>query len=193
MGFQMTQMLHIKNTFYNQIVLKQSSFALYLKYIILLDNQSTMDLFCNIDLVNKISKSSSKMQLQSNGGTMTVNRKATLPGYKKRVWYNTNAITNILSLQNLIDQYWVTYNSIDRMFVVHQEPEGKANMQFKIHSCGLHYFDPQDSSFIFVNTVQENKEDYSNANPKVMDDMIDWLRQEYKSIFEDGSGKMTVS
>ena len=33
----------------------------------------------------------------------------------------------------------------------------------------------------------------SLAHPKVMDNMIDWLRQEYKSIFEDGSGKMTVS
>ena len=101
---------------------------------------------------------------------MTVNCKATLPRYKKRVWYNTNVITNILSLQHLIDQYWVTYNSIGRMFVVHREPEGKANMQFKMHSCRLHYFDPQDSSFIFVNTVQEtvqeNKEDYTKQQIK---------------------------
>ena len=135
----MTQMLHvIKNTLYNQIVLKQSSFALNLRNIILLDNKSTMDLFCNIDLVNKISKSSSKMQLQSNGGTMTVNCKATLPGYKKRVWNKTNAITNILSLRHLIEQYPVTYNSIDMMFVVHREPEGKANLQFKMQFCGLH-------------------------------------------------------
>ena len=95
-----------------------------------------MDLFCNTDLVNKISKSS----------TMTVNCKATLPGYKKRVWYDTNTITDIQSLQHLIEQYWVTYESINRMFVGHREPEGKANMQFKMHSRGLHYFDPQDSS-----------------------------------------------
>jgi hypothetical protein len=33
----------------------------------------------------------------------------------------------------------------------------------------------------------------SHRDSKVMDDMIDWLQQEYKSIFEDGSGKMTVS
>jgi hypothetical protein len=26
-----------------------------------------------------------------------------------------------------------------------------------------------------------------------MDDMIEWLRQEYESIFEDGSGQMTVN
>jgi hypothetical protein len=33
----------------------------------------------------------------------------------------------------------------------------------------------------------------SHHNPKVMDRMITWLRQKYESIFEDGSGKMTVS
>ena len=33
----------------------------------------------------------------------------------------------------------------------------------------------------------------SHREPKVMDKMITWLRQEYKSIFEDRSGKMTMS
>ena len=33
----------------------------------------------------------------------------------------------------------------------------------------------------------------SHRRSKVNDQMIKWLRQEYESIFEDGSGKMTVS
>jgi hypothetical protein len=33
----------------------------------------------------------------------------------------------------------------------------------------------------------------SHKSLKVMDQMITWLRQEYESIFEDGSGKMSVS
>jgi hypothetical protein len=33
----------------------------------------------------------------------------------------------------------------------------------------------------------------SHHNPKVMDKTISWLRKEYEYIFEDGSGKMTVS
>jgi hypothetical protein len=33
----------------------------------------------------------------------------------------------------------------------------------------------------------------SHRKPKVMDNMIKWLRHEYESIFEDGSGQMTVS
>ena len=33
----------------------------------------------------------------------------------------------------------------------------------------------------------------SHKMPHVMDQMIGWLRREYESIFEDGSGQMTVS
>lgn len=33
----------------------------------------------------------------------------------------------------------------------------------------------------------------SHKSSKSMDDMIDWLKLEYESIFEDGSGKMTVN
>jgi hypothetical protein len=33
----------------------------------------------------------------------------------------------------------------------------------------------------------------SHKLPKVVDEMIAWLKQEYEQIFEDGSGKMTVS
>jgi hypothetical protein len=33
----------------------------------------------------------------------------------------------------------------------------------------------------------------SHHSSRANDNIIDWLRQEYESIFEDGSGKMTVS
>jgi hypothetical protein len=33
----------------------------------------------------------------------------------------------------------------------------------------------------------------SHYSSRANDNMIDWLRQEYESIFEDGSGRMTVS
>jgi fumarate hydratase class II len=97
-----------------------SSIKLDLKEVILLESQSTMDLFCNAALLSKISKSISSMRLKINGSTMVVTRKATIEGYNKTVWFSTRAITNIIALRNLIDQYCVKYDSDDLMFVVHR-------------------------------------------------------------------------
>jgi hypothetical protein len=57
-----------------------STIKLNLREVVLLDRQSTMDLFCNAALVSKTSKSKSSMILKSNGVTMMVTRKSTIPG-----------------------------------------------------------------------------------------------------------------
>jgi hypothetical protein len=66
-----------------------------------------------------------------------------MEGYNKTVWFSTRAITNIIALRNLIDQYRVTYDSDDLMFIVHPETESKPKMEFKMHKSGLHYYDPR--------------------------------------------------
>jgi hypothetical protein len=107
------------------------------------------------------------MRLQSNGGKMTVKNKATIDGYQSDVWFSKDAITNILSLDNLTKQYQVTYDSkVSTDFVVHRELEGKPNMVFRKHSSGLHLFDPRGKDFVFVNTVSGNKEGFSQRQIK---------------------------
>ena len=55
-----------------------------LREIILLDSQSTMDFFCKQALVTETYKSSSRMTLKSNGGTIVVNHKAKMANYHKK-------------------------------------------------------------------------------------------------------------
>jgi hypothetical protein len=147
------------------VLLKQHHFKkteeLNLRKVILLDSQSTMDLFCDEDMVNTITKTTQTMKLKSNGGCMTTKKKATINGYKKRVWFNKDAITNIFSLKNLTEQYRVTYDSDDKKFVVHREKDGKPNMEFRMHPSGLHFFDPEEMHYVFVNTVTGNKEGFT--------------------------------
>jgi hypothetical protein len=118
-----------------------------LREIILLDSQSTMDLFCNQNLVGEIfEERGSSMRLKSNGGKMVVDRQAIAPGYHKRVWFSKRAITNIIALKNLIQQYHVTYDSHDvkgPMCVVHREAAGLPNMEFRMHESGLHVYNPR--------------------------------------------------
>jgi hypothetical protein len=138
-----------------------------LREIIILDSESTMDLFCNAALVSKTCKSTTSMRLKSNGGTMVVTWKATLPGYNKDVWFSTRAITNIIALSNLIQQYRVTYDSGDKMCVVHRESQGKPNMEFRMHKCGLHYYDPRNEEHLALfNTVSVNKEGFTKRQIK---------------------------
>jgi hypothetical protein len=145
----------------------RSSIKLDLREVILLDSQSTMDIFCNAALVSETSKSKSIMRLKSSGGTMVVTRKSTISGYNKTVWFSNRAITHIIPLHNLIDQYRVTYDSDDLMFVVHRESESKPNMEFRMHESGLDCYDPRKEQHLTsVNTVSENKAGFTKRKIK---------------------------
>jgi hypothetical protein len=126
-----------------------------------------MNIFYNATLVSKISKLKSSMRLKSKSCTMVVTRKATMKGYNKTVWFSTRGISNIITLRNLIDQYRITYDSDDLMFVVHRESESKPNMEFRMHNSGLHYYAPREKKHLTsVNTVSENKTGFTKRQIK---------------------------
>ena len=91
-----------------------------MRKVILLDNELTMDLFCNDKFVTDVHQTKHPINVVSNGGTLATKKKASVDGYHRRVWYNKEAITNILSLANVATQYHVTYDSKNRDgFIVH--------------------------------------------------------------------------
>ena len=51
-----------------------------LNNVILLDNQSTLDLICNKKLTSKIKKSDKNISIQVNRGTLTIKYKTRMPG-----------------------------------------------------------------------------------------------------------------
>ena len=46
---------------------------------------------------------------------MVVNHKAKMVGSHKKIWFIKRSITNIIDLSNVIQEYWVTYDSEDKM------------------------------------------------------------------------------
>ena len=69
----------------------------------MLDNQSTIDLFFNTNLLNNIRKVKDYVNIHCHAGNIILSMTCELPGYEL-VWHYPDAITNILSL--FLVQHW---------------------------------------------------------------------------------------
>ena len=133
---------------------------------VLLDNQSTADVFCNSQLLINIRKAATSLDIHCNSGSTTTDMEGDLPGYGT-VWYHPSGIANILSLGRVRKRYRITFDSeVGNRFLV-TKPDG-TTFEFKESPTGLYYMDAeaqvQKQAQVHVNTVADNKSSYSNTD-----------------------------
>jgi len=71
---------------------------------IILDSQSTVDVFCNAKMLRNIHEPKWHLVLHCNAGTMTVTKKGDLKGYDT-IWCHPTGLASILSLNNIRKKY----------------------------------------------------------------------------------------
>jgi hypothetical protein len=106
---------------------------------IIIDNGSTVNLFCNPHLVENTKTIEETLELSTNGGNIVTNKRATVPGYGE-VWYDPNAITNIFSVSEMAKKHRITYDSSkEDSFIIHLP---KKQIKFMKSDNGLYYYKP---------------------------------------------------
>jgi hypothetical protein len=140
-----------------------------LRGVVFLDNQPTVNIFCNKEFVSNIRPAPEPLILKSNGGELIAHHIANVADYDEPVWFSKKAITNIFMLKNMKKQYKVTYDSSEETFLVYREAAGLSNLLFKEHGNGFHFFDPRQADFAFVNTVESHMQLHSKRQVARMD------------------------
>lgn len=125
---------------------------------ILLNSQSTIDLFSNPNLLENIRKGKYTMTVRGTGGVETTDLIGTLPGYGD-VWFKRGGIANILSLARVTRLYRVRYDS-DNGNCFRMEREGHS-MYFCQSREGLFYFDTRHEVYSLIHTVSENEKRFT--------------------------------
>jgi hypothetical protein len=113
--------------------------------LILLDNKSTVTIFCNLDMVQDIQETNNEsLDLVTNAGVLRTTQKANIPGWGK-AWFNSHVITNIFSYMEIAKQHYITYNlNTNNAFVVHL-PDKK--VKFTKTEQGQYIFKPKINKF----------------------------------------------
>jgi hypothetical protein len=128
----------------------------------LLDNQSTVDVFVNSDLLRNIRNLSCHLDVHCNAGTRRIHTVGDLPGYGT-VWYDPDGISNILSMSRVIQKYRVSFDSEQGNTFFVTKPDG-TTFEFIQSGAGLYYLDTSNRGVAIVSTVAQNKSKYTYAD-----------------------------
>jgi hypothetical protein len=127
---------------------------------ILLDNQSTVDVFFSSELLENIRKGAGHMDIYCNAGVTSTDLIGDLPGCGT-VWYHPKGIANILSLSRVKSRYRVTYDSLNRNEFSLHKPDDSVHI-FRESERGLYFMDTAAKETALVTTVASKKSGYTN-------------------------------
>jgi hypothetical protein len=135
--------------------------GLNLREVILLDSQSTTNIFCNPEFVEDIRPADTPLCLNTNGGVLITNLKATVPSFGE-VWFNPDAIANIFCMADIDDKYgmdWAIVNGKKAIRVMTDPPVDFVRSPEKLYFFAPKKFwtDTKLLDYTFVDSMEENR------------------------------------
>ena len=95
-----------------------------------------------------------------------ITQQGIIPGHGT-VWYHPHVSVNILSMAKLRQQYHITYDSgKENAFIVREHDNTQIKYIFHESRDGLYYHEVNNTQQIYITTVTENKQKYSQSDVK---------------------------
>ena len=161
LGDELKDLLGNQTTISTEHIMQQSKGESICKDWLLLDNQSTVDVFANGRLLTDIQEVPIFLKILSTGGISKTNKIGYLNGYGW-VWYHKDGIANILSLARVKNKFRITFDSgSDNMFHVY---DGEKKIRsYRESERGLYYSNVREhvNDVVCINTVKYNKSKHS--------------------------------
>jgi hypothetical protein len=128
---------------------------------VLLDNQSTVHIFKDVDLLTNIREIKRPMIINGIGGQIKVNKIGHLHPFGN-VYFHPKAQANILSYGRVGKKYEIEYSHRDKLFTVHAPGYTLPFHEHEsLHKCNFHNFEDYRSEDCLISTVAENESKFS--------------------------------
>ena len=131
----------------------------------LLDNQSTVNVFCYLWFLKNIRKASCFVDIHCNAGTTSADQIGDLPGFGP-VWFNKHGVANMLSMakvERMGNGTRMTHDVWkDSKFVAHKE--GGATRIFQQSDRGMCFLGADEKGTAVVTAAADKKSKYPNRN-----------------------------
>ena len=133
-----------------------------MKSWILLDSESTTDIFRESKYITNIKTVPTTLKFMTNGNLLTTNKQGYLKNYGN-LWYHTKSISNILILSNVKKKNYIISDSKNGdIFIVINIRPGGCDMIFTANKDELYYNNMSNTKGLSIPiTVEENKNHYT--------------------------------